>query len=206
MDAQWFKARMRARGVSNGDIARHRGRAASNVSHIFAGNQRMSLEWAQAFADLLGEPINEILERAGALPEPRARQLSPGFGEGDAAPFTGQPGETARTNKTAQVFGGNKPGIDVWTVQGNALALNGLLPGDQILVDTHRAERASAGDVVIAQHYDAQTGSATTLLRRYEPPVLIAASLDEGERRALVPDGRNIVIRGVVIAAWRTRD
>ena len=80
----------------------------------------------------------------------------------------------------------------------------GYMPGDYILVDTNAADRARQGDAVIAQIYDNSAGSATTLLRRFEPPVLVAASMEPDERRVHIVDGTNVIIRGKVVASWRT--
>jgi SOS-response transcriptional repressor LexA len=96
---------------------------------------------------------------------------------------------------------GDRPGVDVWRVKSRAMALSGLLEGDFMLVDTHAAERVRAGDVVIAQIYT-RTG-ANTVLRRFEPPVLVAASADPADGRVHVVDGDNVVIRGKVVASWR---
>ena len=75
---------------------------------------------------------------------------------------------------------------------------------DFMLVDINAAERARPGNIVIAQSYDNQTGSATTLLRRYEPPVLVAGTPDRDQDRLIhVVDNTNVVILGVVVASWR---
>ena len=79
----------------------------------------------------------------------------------------------------------------------------GYMPGDYMLVDTHASERARAGDVVVAQVYDNAKGSAVTVLRRFEPPVLVAASTDPEDRRVHIVDGVNVVIRGKVVGSWR---
>ena len=203
MDVDWFKKKQKERGVTADQIADIMGRSRTSVSNIYSGNQKMSLEWAQAFAQALDTPIDEILSHAGALPQAAAKQVTSGFSEGDAAPFSGPPGATQRASDRASTFGGEKPGIDVWTVRTEALTLNGIMPGDQILVDSNMSERARAGDFVIAQDYNWQTGTAVTLLRRFEPPVLVSASSNPDLQRVHVVDGRNLVIRGVVTAIWR---
>lgn len=131
-----------------------------------------------------------------------ARKAATGFGEADAAPWTGHSPDERAAQPVAVALG-MKPGVDVWRVKSLALALMGYLPDDFVLVDTHASERARAGDVVIAQVYDWGSGSASTVLRRYEPPVLVAASLDREDWRVHVVDGSNVVIRGKVVASWR---
>lgn len=203
MDAKWFKDQQKRHGITAGDIARIRGRSRSNISHIYSGQQRMSLDWAQAFAEAFGTSVDEILLHAGALEPRRAQEMAPGFADSDAAVFVARGGEDHETRARAEMFGGARPGVDVWRVKSRALALAGFLPGDFILVDTHQSETVRAGDVVIAQHYDWQAGGATTLLRRFEPPVLVAAGAAEDDQRVLVVDGTNVVIKGKVIASWR---
>ena len=203
MDDKWFKIQQKKAGVTAGDIAEKMGRARSNVSHIYAGQQKMSLEWAQAFSEVLEVPLDEVLKHAGVLGAKAAQHVAPGFSESDAVPFVGQGGEAARIAQTADTLGGGSPGIDVWTVKSLAMVVGGYLPGDHILVDTHQSERCKPGDVVLAQNYNHQSGTAETILRRYEPPVLVSASTDPAHARALVVDFSNVVIRGKVIASWR---
>lgn len=203
MDEKWFKTQQRKLGVTAEDIAAIRGLSRTNVSHILNGKQRMSLDWANAFAQALQVPLATILEKAGAAEPQVAQQLAPGFAESDALPWAA-PARPDDANKTiAAALGGSRPGVDVWRVKGSGMLLGGYLPDDFILVDTHASERVRAGDVVIAQHYQ-PNGTAITLLRRYDPPVLVAASVDPADRRVLVVDGVNVVIRGKVIGSWRS--
>lgn len=203
MDDKWFRQRQKKLGVTAEDIAHAAGRTRSNVSHILNGHQKMSLDWARAFAKVLDVPLAEVLRRAGVSPEPEARTIQPGFAESDAIPFDTARHGQAQAQAIARELGGTRPGVDLWTVKSAALALRGYMPGDLILVDSHQADRCGAGDVVIAQIYHWQTGSADTVLRLYEPPVLIAASADPGQPVTRVVDGDTVVIRGRVIAMWR---
>ena len=200
MDDKWFKAQQKRVGVTAEDIAAKMGRARSNVSHILNGHQRMSLEWAKAFADVLQVPLATVLEKAGVTDAPTAREVTPGFAESDAAPWIPGPEASGARDITtvAQVLGA-RPGVDVWRVKGQAMAQHGLLVGDYMLIDTHQAERVKPGDTVVAQIYN-RTG-ATTVLRTYAPPVLIAA--DPADMHVHVVDGVNVVIRGKVVASWR---
>jgi len=204
MDDRWFKAQQKRVGKTADHIAAVLGRDRSVVSKILSGKQRMSLEWAQAFSEALEVPLATILEKAGVTDEPTTQRLAPGFAESDAVPFTvGPSGGTGVTVKTiAEALGGGRPGVDVWRVKGGALALAGYLPGDFLLVDQHAAERVRAGDVVVAQVYQ-RNGTAMTVLRRFEPPVLVAASCNPEEGRVHVVDGENVVIRGKILASWR---
>ncbi len=202
MDVLWFKQQQKRVGVTADQIAEKMGRTRANVSHILNGRQRMSLDWAKAFADVLQVPLATVLEKAGVTDAPTAQAVAPGFSDSDAAPWVAGPGmaETAQV-KTLAAAMGERPGVDVWRIRGQAMALAGYLAGDFMLVDTHQAERVRAGDVVVAQLYN--RSGATTVLRRFEPPVLVAASADPADGRVHVVDGVNVVVRGKVVASWR---
>jgi transcriptional regulator with XRE-family HTH domain len=78
-------------------------------------------------------------------------------------------------------------------------ALEGLgyLPGDIVIVDLDR--KPAPGDVVCAQVYDLGRSEPETVMRIYEPPVLVAASFDEQLRRPLMVDDARVKIEGVVL-------
>jgi SOS-response transcriptional repressor LexA len=203
MDDKWFKQQQKRVGVTADDIARKMGRTRANVSHILTGRQRMSLDWAKAFSEVLQVPLATVLEKAGVTDAPTLQAVTPGFAESDAAPWVAGPEPTSarEVSTVAQALGGNRPGVDVWRVKGQVMALYGLLAGDFLLVDSHQADKVKPGDVVVAQVYSPK--GATTVLRRYEPPVLISASTDPTEGKVHVVDGINVVIRGKVVASWR---
>lgn len=202
MDDKWFKQQQKRAGVTADEIAQKMGRTRANVSHILTGRQRMSLDWAKAFAEVLQVPLATVLEKAGVTDAPTAQTITPGFSDSDAAPFVYGPSltENHQTRSIAQLMG-ERPGVDVWRVKSRAMALAGLIDGDFMLVDTHAAERVRPGDVVIAQIYT--RNGASTVLRRFEPPVLVANSPDPADARIYVVDGQNVVIRGKVVASWR---
>lgn len=203
MDMAWFKQKQRQAGVTSFDLGEAIQRDRSVISRIINGSQKMTLDQARAFADLLKVPLAEMIERGGLGDKPTAQELSPGFSESDAAAWIPGPAnlETQAVQTIAKAFG-ERPGVDVWRVRSSAMALWGLLEGDFMLVDTHQAERVKSGDIVIAQIYT-RTG-ANTVLRRFEPPVLVAASPWPADGRIFVVDGVNVVVRGKVIGSWRT--
>ncbi len=202
MDDKWFKAQQKRAGVTADDIAARIGRDRSVVSKIYSGHRTMTLEWAQAFSEVLNVPLPEILERAGAAPRRIARQLQPGYADSDVVLWIAQGAEDRQVPPIASALG-QRAGVDIWQVKSSALALMGYMPGDFILVDTNTAERTKAGDPVVAQVHDNGKGSATFVLRRFEPPVLVAASTAIEDRRVHVVDGVNVVIKGKVISSWR---
>ena len=118
-----------------------------------------------------------------------------GFGE-DAVPFDAKGADPAVSAALKALIGGRKA-ADPWTIRTRALERIGFLPGDIVIVDLGR--RPEAGDAVCAQVYDWRRAAAETVMRLYEPPYLVAASLDEGLRRPLVVDNEQVVIKGVVL-------
>ncbi len=202
MDTQWFKQAQKRAGLTSFDLGAAIGRDRSAISKIINGYQRMTLDQARVLAEKLAVPLPVMVEKAGLADAPVAQQLAPGFAESDVVPFVAGAAlaEAAQVRTLAAAFG-ERPGVDVWRVKGQAMALAGYLDRDFILVDTHAAERVRAGDVVIAQIYS--PAGATTVLRRFEPPVLLAASTNPAEGRVHVVDGVNVVIRGKVVASWR---
>lgn len=203
MDEKWFRAQKRKAGVTNAEIAALRGRDHTVITKIVTGQQRMTMEWAQTFAEALQVPIATILEKSDILDAQQARQMEEAFAEGDAEPWAGAATHDSgrRQNQTIAEALGARPGVDIWRVDGSSMALAGLLPGDFMLVDTHQADRVKAGDIVIAQVYS--RGGAKTVLRRWLPPVLVSATSALGDDGVLVVDNDNVVIRGKVIASWR---
>jgi hypothetical protein len=127
--------------------------------------------------------------------DPSASQGYRGFGE-DAVPFDAKGADPAVSAALKALIGGRKA-ADPWTIRTRALERIGYLPGDIVIVDLGR--RPEAGDAVCAQVYDWRRADAETVMRLYEPPYLVAASLDEGLRRPLVVDNERVVIKGVVL-------
>lgn len=201
MDDKWFKSQQKRLGITADQIAARLGRDRSIVSKILSGKQRMSLAWARAFAASFDVPLATVIERAGLADKPVVQELKPGFAESDAAPFSYSSESSGVASRSIFVAMGERPGVDVWRVKSRAMELAGLLVGDFILIDTHQAERVHAGDIVIAQIYNPR--GATTVLRRFEAPVLVAASADSASGRVYVVDGVNVIVRGKVIASWR---
>lgn len=163
----------------------------------------MTFDQARKIAEALGEPLPEVLARAGIADAREAQQLAPGFSDSDAAAWVPAPTEDRAVDDRIADALGRRPGVDIWTVRGNALSLRGYLVGDKLLVDTTARDRAKSGDAVIAQVYDWAHGTAKTLLRQLQAPVLISHSPDAADWRPYVVDQDRVVIMGVVIGAWR---
>lgn len=202
MDVAWFKAQQKRVGVTAQEIADRMGRTRANVSHILTGRQRMSLEWATAFSDVLQVPLAMVLEKAGLTDAPRAAAIALRDDQSDVIPLRVDDISKRKINGIAAAIMADKPGIDIWQIRSRAMVLAGFMPGDFVLLDAHNSERARPGDLVVAQIYQ-RNGTAATVLRRLEPPVLVAASNEPDFARVYVVDGDNVAIRGTVIASWR---
>jgi hypothetical protein len=200
MDVMWFKRELRKAGKTAEDVANIVGRDRSVVSHIFAGRRRLDMTWARAFAEAMDKPVTEILEQGGVLDREEVQALHLGLAEGDVAQISG-PREDRDTG-VMRALGCAKPGVDVWSVNNDACALLGLMIGDRMAVDQHAAATASRGDLVIAQVYD-RSGGATTVLRKFDPPILLPASAQADSHSAYIVNSNSVVIRGKVVASWR---
>lgn len=208
MDTSFFRERQRELRLTNDDLAQAIGRDRSVISRIWSGERQMKPSEVRAIAEKLALDIDIVIEKAGLnggdiLIQAKSVYQRPHSVE-DASLWQPEEGSAvSETRDMAQLLGGARPGVDIWQVRNNALILEGYREGDFLLVDHNAAPRARAGEVVVAQVYDHQGGGATTLLRRYEPPVLVGCGFDPDERTVHVVDGKNVAIRGVVIASWR---
>jgi hypothetical protein len=120
---------------------------------------------------------------------------TPGFRE-EAVPFDTKGADPALSAAIKALIAGRKA-ADPWTIKTKSLERIGFMPGDVVIVDL--GMRAQAGNAVCAQVYDVRSGTAETVMRLYEPPYLLTASLDEALRRPLVVDDEQVTIKGVVL-------
>lgn len=186
-------------GRSARDLSTAAGLGVNAVSQIENNPDRSpSIDVIRAIAKSLGvSPMYLIDGETG--------NRSDGFSENDAEPFALPSG------------GGERPDLtdlrrrlpEVLAPEGRTLATYALRvrmagfdlsAGDVLIVDLKTPARA--GDLVLATVADLATGSATTLLRRFLAPYLIAN--DPGADLApLVVDNYRTVILGRVAASFR---
>jgi len=203
MDRNWFKSKQQLAGLRQSDIADLLGRSPPVVSSIINGTRPLKVSEAEKLAEAFGVDVSEVLSRAGITSARTSRAL--GFSESEIAPW--QPEEDnpkdQRQTAIANALGMNKMGADIWRVSSAAMSSHGYLIGDYVLVDQSAGFRAKSKDVVIAQVYDWNSGTAETILRKYMAPVLVGAVNEAGEVDVRVVDNRNVTIKGVVKASWR---
>ncbi|MGV8995948.1 MAG: hypothetical protein ACOH12_03265 [Parvibaculaceae bacterium] len=92
-------------------------------------------------------------------------------------------------------------GVDWWEVRSYLLDLEGLLPGDKIAVDLNR--QAQSGDIVMAQVESQGGRDVETVLRKYEPPMLMCRTTQRDYPAPEFVDGTRIIIMGVAVSLRR---
>ena len=135
----------------------------------------------------------EKISKATGIPTPLAAHAAgqSGFRESDAVPLHAP----ARTESDAQTW---------WRLNTRAAELAGYLPGDEVLTDQSVMPRA--GDLVCAQVYDFQMGSAETVFRIFDPPYLVVRTMDPSVSTKPLPvDGKHVLIMGTVVRSVRLR-
>lgn len=91
----------------------------------------------------------------------------------------------------------------IWSMNSRALENAGYLPGDFLLVDT--AAEPKVGDTVCAQLKQTDQSAPRMIMRIYENPFLVPATMDQSLMRPMLLDGQSVTVAGVVIASLRAR-
>lgn len=168
----------------------------------------MKLEEAQVFANVLRAPLAEVLEHAGLFDALPAAHISPAGPNGadDVTPYVAQDrtndplGRTLGT-LTEQMLRDHR--LDAMSVTSRALELDGILPGDIVFIERN-GERARPGDIVLVEVQNHAQSPKSTIIRRYDPPVVTPHTMDTSIKRAHIVDDTSVVIAGKVRGTWRT--
>lgn len=172
----WLRQVLEARGWSASDLAQASGVSKSTVSRALHDDN---------FAPTT-TTLAKISTAAGVPP--------PHFGSG---PLIGFAEEDLRAIEPPAEPGELTPNEFWREVRGLGLAALGILPGDVVRIDMARAP--AAGDVVCAQSYDIERGTARTILRLFDPPFLLTRALDPAAHaKPHLVDGVQVKIMGVV--------
>lgn len=189
---EWLENVMRRHGVSARQVALKSGNMSPSTIYRALeddGKFVMSTSKLAQIATAFGEELPDVLAVPGARPT-----ISPGLSE-ELHPYFGPA-------LPVNVSASNDQGI--WTVATDALDLEGYLPGDRVVVDM--SVKPEPGDVVCAQVYNFQRGTAETVLRVYQPPFLVARSTSRrADTKPLFIDNERVVVRGTVIRMIRER-
>lgn len=159
-------------GISQTDLARILRRDKAVITNLFQGKRQLKAEEAMVIASHIGVPVAQIL----GVQEPRV------FAEpATLIPFQHEPEQNKRhsnvVKKDGKFFlemdgGGYSPKIYALEVHDDSMNLAGIMKGDIVISELDRP--CKAGQIVIAQHY--QGRGAKTILRKYEPPLLLPHS------------------------------
>ncbi len=114
----------------------------------------------------------------------------------DAVPFDAESADPV-VSAAIKALIGSRGAADSRTVRTRALEGVGYLPGDIVIVDRDRTP--ARGDVVCAQVHELGRSEPETVMRIYQPPVLLAATFDEQLQRLLWVDDPRVKIEGVVL-------
>lgn len=188
----WLESVMRRNNVSARQMAlKADGISPSTIYRALEddGQFVMSTTKLAQIASAFGEDLPDVLARPGAA-EPMAAGLSE-----EMLPYTGP-------DLPLAARAGNDQGV--WTIATHALDLEGYLPGDKVIVDM--SVNPEPGDIVCAQVYNMQRGTAETVLRVYQPPFLMTRSTSRRtDAKPLFVDNERVLIRGTVIRMIRDR-
>ena len=117
-----------------------------------------------------------------------------GFTE-DAVPFDAESADPA-VFAVIKALIGSPAEANSRIISSRALEGLGYMLGDIVIIDLRR--KPMRGDVVCAQVHESGRGEPETVMRIYQPPVLLAATFDPQQRLFWVDDPR-VKIEGVVL-------
>lgn len=185
----WIRAVMAYLGVTATQLAR-RAKLAPSTLH-------RPLYDADYPGMISGRSLAKVAEVAGLKPlEFPVRATT--FSEPETSPYAPPDvlNPTDYFHRAIRDLCAGRNGRDPWIMRGYALDLSGILPGDVLIVDMNIQPKA--GDIVCAQIYDWSRQKAETVMRRYDPPYLVARSMREPNHKPLLVDDENVIIRGVI--------
>jgi SOS-response transcriptional repressor LexA len=139
--------------------------------------------------------LQKITDVSGIPPMQLPTTDKIGFAEQEAIPFIYDSSRDERLQMAIRNMLGNSPRRTAWQIKSYSLDLEGIMPGDIVIVD--QGLSASNGKPVCAQIYNNAVGAAQTVFRLYRQPYLMAHSSKEIETPVLV-DGSNVKIMGTV--------
>jgi transcriptional regulator with XRE-family HTH domain len=187
---EWLQAIMDRHGVSQRQLALRAGVSPATINRAMdeTGDFVMTTSVMSKISDAFGEPLPAALARP-------APGRPAGFSESDLAAYVGPAGPLpARA----------EPNHGRWRITTRALELEGFRAGD--VLDFDLGLKPEPGDVVVAQLYNMQRGTADTVLRVYWPPYLVTRSSDEAiDQRPLYVDDERVKIMGTFVRMVRER-
>lgn len=200
------------------------------ITGFMTGYDQDQRAWIQGILDREGITPTELARRAGLDPSTLTRFMGgerdghmlsartvrkieavtvvkppqPSGMREDAVPYSAEAVPPSPLGAALAAMRSGRNGLDAWLVTSRKLEGLRIFEGDILMVDLNAEPRP--GDVVCAQIYDWQHGGAQTVFRLYEPPFLLSGDMTGPARRPEAVDGRNIQVRGVVVARLSPRD
>lgn len=176
--------------LNQGQLAEAAGVQASTLSRVLKkdGTGTLHARTVTKLEKFSGIFLSSVVDTP-LVPVPR------GLAE-DAVPFDAESADPA-VSAAIRALVGRGEDTNSRTISSRALEGRGYLPGDIVIVDLRR--KPVAGDVVCAQVKKSARSEPETVMRIYQPPVLVAATFDEQLQRLLWVDDPRIKIEGVVL-------
>lgn len=187
----WLAAWLARLGITGTQLAREAGLNPSTVTRFL--NATANEGHALTF-----KTVRKIEAAARRLAGEREQR--PGLRE-EAVPYVAEGGDAIAA--AVRALCGGRNACDPWQVANDNLVSLGIHRGDVLAVDL--SATPAPGDIVCAQLYDPATGNARTVFRLFDPPFLLTGAIAAGQRRPVIVDNQQAMIRGVVIARFSPR-
>ncbi len=187
------------RNLTQTELARVMKRDKSVVTNLLKGKRQLKAEEAIRIAEYLGVPVSTLLETK--------EKPVDGMEESALIPF--QMAQKSRHRQTGNIrrkqgkyylqnIGMMPEKAYALEVSDDSMNLSGILPGD--IVISELGKRIQSEDIVVVQHYKG-TG-ATTILRKYAPPLLLPHSTNSSHQ-PLSEEDENVRMVSPVIRVMR---
>lgn len=201
MDIENLRNVLKKHGMSQTDLARLLGRDKAVVTNLFSGKRSLKAEEAMLIARHLGVDVAQIL---GEKPAAQKRGMEE---PAVLIPFRQAPLKTKKSKQIVEKSGkfflkdSDVTGANVYAVEvrDDSLNLLGFMPGDIVISDLDAP--CKPGQVVVVQYY--KGAGAETLLRKFEPPLLMAHSTSQAHKPLNV-DKDNVRLVSPVIKLIRS--
>jgi transcriptional regulator with XRE-family HTH domain len=192
------------------------------LTHATDDSAERLRDWLREIRKRSGKSYTALAKAAGLSHTTLSRAMKPGYrpnfradtiaklasAAGVAAPaglavqYALEPTEFAEDEVALTYdFPADDVNLSQWIIHTDLLALAGFLPGDCIEFSALKAPQAN--DVVLAQVYDYESGTAETVMRIYKPPFLFTRSAGSGDHAPLMVDNVSVKIIGTWTRMWR---
>jgi len=187
----WVRAILSEHRLNMAELARKIGRSPTTIQRPMNDPNYTGM--------FSGRVLSEIADFAG-LGIMEFPNRPKGLSENEAAPYIYDSKEITPFQQATAALINNQPGRVAWRITTSMLDMEGVKPGDVLIVDLNRKPRTD--DIVCAQFYSPARDRADTIFRKYAAPYLITSSTTGTTKPVLVDDDA-VKIMGVSIALLR---